>query len=84
MRLLLSVLVNETFIAYNFNQNEELPFGLIQVSFGITKYNSSSWFFSLNYCVDIEDEHDMAADKTQPCLGQEWIDALATGAPDTA
>ncbi len=69
MRLLLSVLVNETFIAYNFNQNEELPFGLIQVSFGITACNSSFWFFSLNCYVGLENDHDIVVGKNQPCLG---------------
>ncbi|MCZ4694951.1 hypothetical protein DWB61_08110 [Ancylomarina euxinus] len=68
-------MLKQGWIAYNFNENDELQFGLIQVPFGITKYNSNSWFFSLNYYVGLEDDHDMGLKFIH--LGEKWDYSLA-------
>ena len=68
-------MLKQGWIAYDFNENDELQFGLIQVPFGITKYNSNSWFFSLNYYVGLEDDHDMGLKYTHQ--GEKWDYSLA-------
>lgn len=68
-------MLKQGWIAYDFNNNNELQFGLTQVPFGITKYNSNSWFFSLNYYVGLEDDHDMGLKFTH--LGEKWDYSLA-------
>ncbi|RZT95975.1 hypothetical protein EV201_0604 [Ancylomarina subtilis] len=68
-------MLKQGWIAYDFNKNDELHFGLTQVPFGITKYNSNSWFFSLNYYVGLEDDHDMGFKFTHQ--GEKWDYSLA-------
>ncbi|WP_227006126.1 hypothetical protein [Marinifilum sp. N1E240] len=63
-------MLKQGWIAYDFNKNDELQFGLTQVPFGITQYNSNSWFFSLNYYVGLEDDHDMGLKFTH--IGENW------------
>ena len=46
-------------IEYDFSAKNNLQIGLTQVPFGITQYNSNNWFFSLNYYLGLEDDHDM-------------------------
>ncbi len=52
-------MLKQGWLAYNFSDKNELQIGLTQVPFGITQYNSHNWFFSLNYYVGLEDDHDM-------------------------
>ena len=68
-------MLKQGWIAYDFNENDELQFGLTQVPFGITKYNSNSFFFSLNYYVGLEDDHDMGLKYTHQ--GEKWDYSLA-------
>jgi hypothetical protein len=68
-------MLKQGWIAYDFTENDELQFGLTQVPFGITKYNSNSWFFSLNYYVGLEDDHDMGLKYTHQ--GEKWDYSLA-------
>ncbi|WP_372645130.1 hypothetical protein [Ancylomarina sp.] len=68
-------MLKQGWIAYDFNENDELQFGLTQVPFGITKYNSNSWFFSLNYYVGLEDDHDMGLKYTHQ--GENWDYSVA-------
>jgi hypothetical protein len=68
-------MLKQGWIAYDFNANDELQFGLTQVPFGITTYNSNSWFFSLNYYVGLEDDHDMGLKFTH--RGEKWDYSLA-------
>ncbi len=68
-------MLKQGWIAYDFNEKDELQFGLTQVPFGITKYNSNSWFFSLNYYVGLEDDHDMGLKYTHQ--GEKWDYSLA-------
>ncbi len=52
-------MLKQGWIQYDFKDNSQFQLGLTQVPFGITTYNSNSWFFSLNYYVGLEDDHDM-------------------------
>ncbi len=52
-------MLKQGWVAYDFNQKNEIQFGLTQVPFGITQYNSHNWFFSINYYLGLEDDHDM-------------------------
>ena len=52
-------MLKQGWVAYDFSDKNALQIGLSQVPFGITQYNSHNWFFSLNYYVGLEDDHDM-------------------------
>ncbi len=52
-------MLKQGWVGYDFNEKNNLQIGLTQVPFGNTTYNSHSWFFSLNYYVGLEDDHDM-------------------------
>lgn len=52
-------MLKQGWVAYDFNPKDEIQIGLTQVPFGITQYNSHNWFFSLNYYLGLEDDHDM-------------------------
>ncbi len=52
-------MLKQGWVQYDFQDNSKFQLGLTQVPFGITTYNSNSWFFSLNYYVGLEDDHDM-------------------------
>ena len=52
-------MLKQGWIGYDFNDKNNLQLGLSQVPFGITQYNSHSFFFSINYYVGLEDDHDM-------------------------
>ncbi len=52
-------MLKQGWIQYDFNEKENIQIGLTQVPFGITQYNSNNWFFSLDYYVGLEDDHDM-------------------------
>ncbi len=52
-------MLKQGWVAYDFNENNNLQIGLTQVPFGLTTYNSNNWFFSINYYVGLEDDHDM-------------------------
>ncbi|WP_439182828.1 hypothetical protein [Carboxylicivirga taeanensis] len=52
-------MLKQGWVGYDFNENNNLQLGLTQVPFGLSPYNSNSWFFSLNYYIGLEDDHDM-------------------------
>ncbi|MEH0156969.1 hypothetical protein V6R21_22770 [Limibacter armeniacum] len=52
-------MLKQGWLAYDFNDQNEIQIGLTQVPFGITQYNSHCWFFSIDYYVGLEDDHDM-------------------------
>jgi hypothetical protein len=52
-------MLKQGWLAYNFNENDQVHLGLTQVPFGIQQYNSHNWFFNLTYYVGLEDDHDM-------------------------
>lgn len=53
------MILKQGWFGYDFDKKNNLQLGLTQVCFGNTQYNSHSWFFSLNYYVGLEDDHDM-------------------------
>ncbi|MDD3077578.1 MAG: hypothetical protein PHH37_00540 [Paludibacter sp.] len=52
-------MLKQGWVGYDFNAADELQVGLTQVPFGNTQYNSHNWFFSINYYLGLEDDHDM-------------------------
>ncbi len=52
-------MLKQGWLGYDFDEYSNLQVGLTQVPFGLTTYNSNSWFFSINYYVGLEDDHDM-------------------------
>lgn len=52
-------MLKQGWFAYSPSEQVTLQMGLTQVPFGITQYNSNNWFFSLNYYMGLEDDHDM-------------------------
>ncbi len=63
-------MLKQGWVAYDFNSQDEIQIGLTQVPFGITQYNSHNWFFSINYYLGLEDDHDMGI-KYQH-RGEQW------------
>ena len=68
-------MLKQGWIGYDFNPKNNLQIGLTQVPFGITQYNSHNWFFSINYYVGMEDDHDMGIKYTHN--DEKWEYALA-------
>lgn len=68
-------MLKQGWIGYDFTSKDNLQIGLIQVPFGNTQYNSHNWFFSLNYYVGLEDDHDMGVKYTH--TGDHWLYSLA-------
>lgn len=68
-------MLKQGWVGYDFNENNNLQLGLTQVPFGMMTYNSNSWFFSLNYYVGLEDDHDMGIKYTTK--SGNWKMALA-------
>ncbi|WP_417664866.1 carbohydrate porin [Pseudidiomarina sp.] len=53
--------VQHAWVGYNFTDNWQGQLGVTKVPFGNTPYNSNSYFFSSNFYVGLEDDHDMGA-----------------------
>lgn len=68
-------MLKQGWIGYDFNQFDNIQLGLTQVPFGITMYNSHSFFFSMNYYVGLEDDYDMGIKYSHK--GEHWEYALA-------
>ncbi len=68
-------MLKQGWFGYDFNAQSNLQVGLTQVPFGITTYNSFSWFFSINYYVGLEDDHDMGIKYSY--TGDKWNYAIA-------
>jgi hypothetical protein len=68
-------MLKQGWLAYDFNAKKEIQLGLTQVPFGNTTYNSHNWFFSLNYYIGLEDDHDMGVKFTH--TDKKWSYALA-------
>ncbi|RUO60547.1 carbohydrate porin [Pseudidiomarina insulisalsae] len=50
--------VQHAWVGYNFNENWQGQAGITKVPFGNTPYNSNNYFFSSNFYVGLEDDHD--------------------------
>jgi hypothetical protein len=68
-------MLKQGWLAYDFDAKNEIQVGLTQVPFGITTYNSNNWFFSINYYIGLEDDHDMGVKFTH--TDKKWNYALA-------
>ena len=68
-------MLKQGWLGYDFNKNDNLQIGLTQVPFGVSLYNSHSFFFSINYYVGLEDDHDMGIKYTHK--GKKWEYAIA-------
>lgn len=68
-------MLKQGWLGYDFTPENNLQIGLTQVPFGITQYNSHNWFFSINYYVGLEDDHDMGIKYTHS--DENWEYALA-------
>ena len=68
-------MLKQGWLAYDFDSKNEIQVGLTQVPFGITTYNSNNWFFSLNYYIGLEDDHDMGVKFTH--TDKNWNYSLA-------
>lgn len=53
--------VQHAWVGYNFTKNWQGQLGVTKVPFGNTPYNSNSYFFSSNFYVGLEDDHDIGA-----------------------
>ena len=68
-------MLKQGWLAYDFDPKNEIQVGLTQVPFGNTTYNSHNWFFSINYYIGLEDDHDMGVKFTH--TDKKWNYALA-------
>ncbi len=68
-------MLKQGWLGYDFSDQNNLQIGLTQVPFGITQYNSHNWFFSINYYVGLEDDHDMGIKYTH--VDENWEYAIA-------
>ncbi|WP_417689869.1 carbohydrate porin [Pseudidiomarina sp.] len=50
--------VQHAWVGYNFDENWQGQVGITKVPFGVTPYNSNNYFFSSNFYVGLEDDHD--------------------------
>lgn len=57
-------------LEYDFNKKDQVQLGLTQVPFGVSKYNSNSYFFSFDYYVGLEDDYDMGVKYSHK--GEKW------------
>lgn len=53
--------VQHAWVGYNFTDQWQGQLGVTKVPFGNTPYNSNSYFFSSNFYVGLEDDHDLGA-----------------------
>lgn len=51
-------IVHHAWLGYDINPNSQLQLGINQVPFGVSPYNSNSFFFSSNFYVGLEDDYD--------------------------
>lgn len=51
--------VKYAYVGYDFTPNWQVQAGITQVPFGNWPYNSHNYFFSTNYYIGLEDDHDL-------------------------
>lgn len=51
--------VKYAYVGYQFTENWQVQAGITQVPFGNWPYNSHNYFFSTNYYLGLEDDHDL-------------------------
>ncbi|MEZ9235719.1 carbohydrate porin [Shewanella sp. 10N.286.52.A9] len=56
--------VQHAWIGYNFDEHQQGKIGVTQVPFGMLTYASNNYFFSSNFYLGLEDDHDMGLNYT--------------------
>lgn len=51
--------VKYAYVGYQFHEDWQVQAGITQVPFGNQPYNSHNYFFSTNYYIGLEDDHDL-------------------------
>ncbi len=51
--------VKKAYVAYQLDELWQAQLGITQVPFGNWPYNSNNYFFSSNYYLGLEDDHDL-------------------------
>ncbi|MCW8108186.1 carbohydrate porin [Alteromonas ponticola] len=51
--------IKYAYAGYDFNDDWQILLGITPVPFGNRPYNSQNWFFSTNYYLGLEDDHDL-------------------------
>jgi hypothetical protein len=51
--------VKYAYVGYQFTDDWQVQAGITKVPFGNWPYNSHNWFFSTNYYIGLEDDHDL-------------------------
>lgn len=64
--------IKQAWLQYDFNPQTQAQLGVTQVPFGNLQYNSNNWWFSLNYYVGLEDDHDMGLKLTHRTDSWQW------------
>jgi len=64
--------IKQGWLEYDFNPQTQVQLGVTQVPFGNLQYNSSNWWFSLNYYMGLEDDHDMGIKFTHNTDNWQW------------
>jgi hypothetical protein len=63
--------VKSAYVGYQFHDNWQVKAGIVQVPFGNWPYNSHNYFFSTNYYLGLEDDHDLGVLFTRQ-LSENW------------
>ena len=64
--------IKQAWLEYDFTDATQMQLGVTQVPFGNLQYNSNNWWFSLNYYVGLEDDHDMGIKFTHHTDSWQW------------
>ncbi|MCK8045129.1 carbohydrate porin [Shewanella sp. 1CM18E] len=56
--------IQHAWIGYNFDEQQQAKIGVTQVPFGLLTYASNNYFFSSNFYLGLEDDHDMGLNYT--------------------
>ena len=56
--------VQHAWIGYNFTEQQQAKIGVTQVPFGLLTYASNNYFFSSNFYLGLEDDHDLGLNYT--------------------
>ncbi|MDR8525680.1 carbohydrate porin [Shewanella fidelis] len=56
--------VQHAWVGYNFTEQQQAKIGVTQVPFGLLTYASNNYFFSSNFYLGLEDDHDLGLNYT--------------------
>lgn len=67
--------IKQGWLGYDFNEKDNLQFGVTQVPFGNLQYTSHNWWFQGPYYVGLEDDHDMGIKYTHDAENWDFMAA---------